>query len=79
MMVVLFSVPLSMLCFYLAYLCYRHDLYQHTLVLTVIAVFTLVLSVTLIGAGYVMNEMITTEIAAGYKSLRWLSNIQEVT
>jgi hypothetical protein len=68
-----------MLCFYLAYLCYRHDLYQHTLVLTVIAVFTLVLSVTLIGAGYVMNEMIKTEIATGYKFLGWLSNIQEMT
>jgi hypothetical protein len=79
MMVVLFSAPLSMLCFYLAYLCYQHALYQHTFVLTVIAFITLVLSVTSIGAGYLMNEMITTEIAAGYKSLRWLSNIQEVT
>ena len=79
MMMVLFLAPLSILCFYLAYLCYRHAHYQHTVVLIVIAVFMLALSLTIIGVGYVMNEMIKTEIATDHKSARWPSKGQEMT
>jgi hypothetical protein len=51
-MMVLLTGPLSLLCFYLAYLCFRRDFRKQALVIGGFAMFFMFLSVVLIGAGY---------------------------
>ncbi len=62
-MVALLSGPLAVLCFVLAFLCYRRARYQHTVVLTLIGIVMLAITIGIIGAGLLMGEMIKTEIA----------------
>lgn len=51
-MMVILTGPISLLCFYLAYLCLRKNFRRHALILGGFAIFFLVLSVVLVGAGY---------------------------
>ncbi|MDT8440098.1 MAG: hypothetical protein RQ723_00380 [Desulfuromonadales bacterium] len=62
-MFVLVSGPLSLLSLYLAYLCYRQARYRHTLALALVALFMLLVSIGVVGAGYLTGVAIRAEIA----------------
>lgn len=64
MLFVLFSAPVCLLSFYLAFLCFRKALYPHTVVLTVIAVFMLLFTLGVLGAGFLANQAIQDELAS---------------
>lgn len=64
MMLVLFSAPACLLSLYLAWLCYRQARYRHTLVLGLIALFMLLLTLGVLGAGYVTSLAIKAETAS---------------
>ncbi|WP_303720219.1 hypothetical protein [Malonomonas rubra] len=51
-MMLLLTGPICLLCFYLSFLCLRRKFHKHALVLGGVALFFLVLSLALIGAGY---------------------------
>lgn len=51
-MMVILTGPISLLCFYLAFLCLRRNFRKHALILGGFAFFFLVLSVIILGAGY---------------------------
>ena len=61
MLLVIFSAPVCLLSFYLAFLCYRKSLYPHTVALTVVAVFMLLLTVGILGAGFLAGTTINDE------------------
>ena len=52
-----------MLCFYLAFLCYRKALYPHTAALTLVAVFMLLLTLGILSAGFLATKVIKEETA----------------
>lgn len=51
-MMALVTGPLSLLCFYLAFLCYRRKFRKQAFVIGGFATFLLVLTVLIFGAGY---------------------------
>ena len=51
-MMVIFSGPFCLLCFYLAWLCYRKDCYKQTLVLGAFGFVLLIITVGIVGATY---------------------------
>ena len=51
-MMIILTGPACVLSFVLAHLCYRADCYRQTVVLTAFAVFMLILTLGLFGAGY---------------------------
>lgn len=61
MLLVIFSAPVCLLSFYLAFLCYRKSLYPHTIALTMVAVFMLLLTVGILGAGFLAGKTINDE------------------
>ncbi len=63
MLLVIFSAPVCMLSFYLAFLCYRKSLYPHTIALTMLAVFMLLLTLGILAAGFLAGKTINDEIA----------------
>jgi hypothetical protein len=52
-----------MLSFYLAFLCYRKSLYPHTIALTLLAVFMLLLTLGILAAGFLAGKTINDEMA----------------
>ena len=52
-----------MLSFYLAFLCYRKSLYPHTIGLTLLGVFMLLLTLGILAAGFLASKTINDEIA----------------
>lgn len=60
-MMAVISVPAFLLCTYLAILCYRKRFYQHTLVLTLIAILMLFVSLGIIWASYYTGVVINRE------------------
>ena len=51
-MMVILTGPISLLCFYLSYLCFRRKFHKHALVIGGFALFFFILSVVILGAGY---------------------------
>ena len=64
MMIVVFSGPLFFLCSYLAFLCFRKALYQHSIVLGLVATFMLVLTVSVIFCIYFFGIQMSLEASA---------------
>ena len=58
-----------MLSFYLAYLCYRKSLYPHTIALTMLAVFMLLLTLGILAAGLLASKTINDEITFSRSSI----------
>ncbi len=56
MLLIILLLPFSMLCFYLAFLCYQKAYYRHALVLFLFACGALLLSAGLLGAGYLAGR-----------------------
>jgi len=52
-----------MLSFYLAFLCYRKSLYPHTIALSLLGVFMLLLTLGILAAGFLASKTINDEIA----------------
>ncbi|MDH3961698.1 MAG: hypothetical protein OET55_10580 [Desulfuromonadales bacterium] len=69
MLLVIFSAPICLLSFYLAFLCYRKSLYPHTIALTMLAVFMLLLTLGILAAGFLAGKTINDEIAFYYSSV----------
>ena len=65
MLLVVFSAPVCLLSFYLAFLCYRKSLYPFTVALTLVAVFLLLLSLGILGAGFLAGKTINDETTFG--------------
>jgi len=64
MLMILLSIPVCLLSFFLAFLCYRRTHYQHTLVLVIIGLLLLCFSVGMIIAGYFTSQVIQRETTA---------------
>lgn len=64
MLLVIFSAPACLLSIYLAFLCYKKARYQHTMVLTLIALFMLLLTLGLLSAGFLAGLVIKVETAS---------------
>jgi len=58
-----------MLSFYLAFLCYRKCLYPHTIALTLLAVFMLLLTLGILAAGFLASKTINDEITFSRSSI----------
>ncbi|MBE0501312.1 MAG: hypothetical protein IBX47_07710 [Desulfuromonadales bacterium] len=63
MIIVFLTAPACLLSFVLALLCYRKAYYRHTMVLSLIALFMLVVTLGVIGFGYSAWSAIDTELA----------------
>jgi hypothetical protein len=63
MMIVFFTAPLFFLCSYLAFLCFRKARYRHTVALTLVAAFMLVLTVGVLCALYLLGIRMSLEIS----------------
>jgi len=68
-LLVIFSAPVCLLSFYLAFLCYRKSLYPHTIALTMLAVFMLLLTLGILAAGFLASKTINDEIAFSRSSI----------
>ena len=64
MMILLLSVPVFLLCSYLAYVCLKQAKFKHSVVLAMVAIFMLVLSLGILGAVYLLGTQISIEQAA---------------
>ncbi len=64
MLMIILSIPICLLSFFLAFLCYRRAHYQHTLILVIIGLLLLCFSVGMIIAGYFTNQVIQQETTA---------------
>lgn len=64
MMLALISGPASLLCVFLAYLCYRKAHYRHMLILSMVAIFMLIFTIGILAAGYLMGVAINAEMGA---------------
>lgn len=66
MMLVFLTGPACLLSFFLAYLCYRRSYYRHTVVLSLFAISMLLVTIGILGFGYVvwmeMDEEFTTAV-----------------
>jgi hypothetical protein len=51
-MMAVLTGPLSLLCFYLAFLCFRRDFRKHAFVIGGFAIFFFALTLIIFGAGY---------------------------
>ena len=60
MLLIVLSAPLCLLCFYLAWLCGRQARYRHGLVLLVFGLALLVVTLGLLGAGYLGRTLAAT-------------------
>jgi len=60
-LLVIFSAPACLLSFYLAFLCYRKSLYPHTIALTMVAAFMLLLTLGILAAGFLAGKTINDE------------------
>lgn len=63
MLMLLLFVPLCLLCFYLAFLCYRKAYYRHALALAGIAFFFLLAALGIVGVGLFGLERLQAEAA----------------
>jgi hypothetical protein len=68
-LLVIFSAPVCLLSFYLAFLCYRKSLYPHTIALTLLAVFMLLFTLGVLAAGFLTSKTINDEIADSRSSV----------
>jgi hypothetical protein len=62
-LLVIFSAPVCLLSFYLAFLCYRKSLYPHTIALGMLGAFMLLLTLGILAAGFFASKTINDEIA----------------
>ena len=74
MIFVFLTAPICILCFYLAFMCYRKAYYTHTVVLSLFAVFMLVITLGIIGVSYsawnvIDEELVSLSLLSGYKNL----------
>ena len=63
MMIVIFSAPLFFLCSYLAFLCFRKARYQNSAILTLVATFMLVLTVSVLFCVYFLGIQMSLELS----------------
>ncbi len=63
MMIVVFSAPLFFLCSYLAFLCFRKARYQHSVVLSLVATFMLILTVSVLCGMYFLGIQMSLELS----------------
>jgi multisubunit Na+/H+ antiporter MnhF subunit len=61
LMLIILSIPLALLCFFLGFLCYKRVYYKHALVLTLLGFLLLCFAISMIVAGYYVNQMIRQE------------------
>ena len=74
MIFIFLTTPICILCFYLAFICYRKSYYQHTIVLSVFAVFMLVVTLGIIGISYsawsvIDEELVSLSLLSGYENI----------
>lgn len=64
MMIILLTVPACILSVFLAILCYRRSFYRHTVVLSLFAVFMVLVTLGVLGVGYAAWIALEAEIAS---------------
>lgn len=75
MIFVFLTAPICILCFYLAFICYRKAYYTHTFVLSLLAVFMLVITLGIIGISYSAWSVIDKELV----SLQQFADMEQVS
>jgi hypothetical protein len=71
MIFIFLTAPICLLCSYLAFICYKKSYYQHTIVLSLCALFMLIVTLGIIGISYSAWNVIEEELVSIHRLSGW--------